>query len=187
MLPDINEIGRRRKALNLTQKKLAMLAGVSQSLIAKIESGKVSPGYSTVKKILEVFEEIGRENRVVARDILSKRVVSARKTDTVSRAIDTMRKFGYSQLPVIDRGQIIGTISEKTIVDIVSNGRSLPDIMNKKVDSVMTEALPRISEDESVDVISALLRNNPAVLVTKKGRTIGIITKADLFKIANQR
>lgn len=172
--------------LGLTQKKLAMLAGISQSVVAKIESGKVRPSYATVQKIFNIFEEMGRETRVTAKDILNKRVVSVRKDDTVERAINTMRNFGYSQLPVLDRSQVIGTVSEKTILDIVSNGKSLSDILNKKVESVMTEALPRISENESIDVISALLRNNSAVLVTKKGKTTGIITKADLFKIANQ-
>jgi len=70
-------------------------------------------------------------------------------------------------------------------LDIVSNGKSLSNILNKKVESVMTEALPRISENESIDVISALLQNNSAVLVTKKGKVTGIIAKADLFKLKN--
>ena len=186
MLPDVKEIKRRRKALGITQKKLAMLAGVSQSVIAKIESEKVSPSYEIVKKLFDVFEEMNRKKRVTAKQILSKRVVYVHKNDKVGRAIDTMRKLGYSQLPVLDRNQVIGTISEKTILDIVSNGKSLPNILNKRVESVMTEALPRISENESIDVISSLLQSNSAVLVTKKDKTIGIITKADLFKIANK-
>jgi len=187
MLPDVKEIKRRRKALGLTQKKLAMLAGVSQSVVAKIESEKVSPSYTIVKKLFDVFEEMSRESRVTAKQIMSKRVMSARKSEKVGRAVETMRKLGYSQLPVLHGNQVIGTISEKIILDIVSNGKSLSDILNKKVESVMTEALPRISEDESIDVISALLQNNQAVLVTKKGKVVGIITKADLFKIANKR
>lgn len=186
MLPDVKEIQRRRKQLEMTQKELAMSAGVSQSVIAKIESGKISPSYTIVKRIFDVFEEASRENRVIAKQIMSKRVISVHKDDTVSKAVDKMRKFGYSQLPVLHRSQIIGTISEKVILNIVSNGKSLPSILNQKVESVMTEALPRIGEDESIDVISALLQNNSAVLVTKKGGLIGIITKADLFKIAKK-
>jgi predicted transcriptional regulator len=185
VLPDVRDIEKRRKALGLTQKKLSMLAGVSQSFVAKIESEKVSPGYEIVKKIFGVFDELSKEGRVAANQIMSKHVVAARKSDKVGLSIETMRKFGYSQLPVLDRNQVIGTISEKTILDIVSNGKSLSSILNKKVESVMTEALPRISENESVDVISALLQSNPAVLVTKKGKVTGIIAKADLFKLKN--
>lgn len=187
MLPDVKEIERVRKSLGLTQKKSAMLAGVSQSLIAKVESGKVSPSYSIVKRIFDVFEKMKRENNVTAKQIMSRRVVAVRKNDSVGQAIDTMRKLGYSQLPVLDKNQVIGTISEKTILDIVSNGKSLPNILNKKIESVMIEALPMISENESIDVVSALLHTNPAVIVIKKGKAAGIITKADLFKIANNR
>ena len=186
MLPDVKEIKRRRKALGLTQKKLAMLAGVSQSVVAKIESGNVAPSYSIVKRLFDVFEEMSKQGIVTARQIMSRRVVSVRKGSKVGRAIETMRKLGYSQLPVLDRSHVVGTISEKIVLDIVSDGKSLPGILNKKVGSVMTEALPRISESESIDVISALLQHNPAVLVTKKGKVTGIITKADLFKIVKR-
>lgn len=185
MLPDVKEIEKRRKASGLTQKELALRAGVSQSMIAKIESGRISPSYGIVKKIFDVFEEIGKESRVTAKQIMSRRVAYVRKDETVRRAVDTMRRLGYSQLPVLHRNQVIGTISEKTILNIVSNGKNLPSILNKSIEFVMTEALPTIGEDESIDVISALLQSNSAVLVTKKGKTIGIITKADLFKIAN--
>jgi len=186
MLPDVVEIRRRRKTLGLTQKELAMLAGVSQSVIAKIESGNIKPSYSIIRKIFIVFEDADSEKRIQAKDIMNKKVVSVRKGDSVEKAIDTMRKFGYSQLPVVSGAQTVGTISEKIVLDVMSNGRSLGDVLGEKVGSVMEEALPRISESESIDVISALLRNNSAVLVTNKGKIVGIITKADLFKIANQ-
>jgi len=41
MLPPIEEIAKKRRILGLTQKQLAKLAGVSQSLIAKLESQKI--------------------------------------------------------------------------------------------------------------------------------------------------
>jgi predicted transcriptional regulator len=40
MLPRLDEISKRRRVLGLSQKHLAHLAGVSQSMIAKIEAGK---------------------------------------------------------------------------------------------------------------------------------------------------
>ena len=40
MLPSLDEIAKKRKMLGLTQKELARMAGVSQSSIAKIESGE---------------------------------------------------------------------------------------------------------------------------------------------------
>ncbi len=187
MLPKISEIGRKRKALNLTQKDLALRSNVSQSLIAKIESGNVNPSYDIVKRIFQVFSSIEKDMNIRASDILSKPVVSINRGEKVEKAIDLMKKHNYSQLPVVDKGYVVGTISEKTILEIISTGKALSDILNKKSESVMTSCLPRITEDENIDVISTLLRNNPAVLVTRKGKTVGIISKADLFKIADKR
>ena len=70
MLPDVKEIKRRRKALGLTQKKLAMLAGVSQSVVAKIESGNVAPSYSIVKRLFDVFEEMSKQGAIKSRLVI---------------------------------------------------------------------------------------------------------------------
>ena len=48
---DLSEIRKLRLGMHLTQKALAESAGITQAHIAKIESGKVDPRYSTVRKI----------------------------------------------------------------------------------------------------------------------------------------
>src|SRR5674476_689619 len=63
-LPDLDKIRQMRKRLNLSQRELANLAGVSQSLIAKIERGSIDPSYSNVRKILGAFEEVLRRRKV---------------------------------------------------------------------------------------------------------------------------
>ena len=55
MFFEIEEIRRRRKKLGITQKKLAELVGVSQPLIARIESGDVDPKFSLIKRIFDVL------------------------------------------------------------------------------------------------------------------------------------
>ena len=50
MLADLSEIRILRKQHNLTQSQLARLAGVSQSLIAKLEAGLIDPGYANFRK-----------------------------------------------------------------------------------------------------------------------------------------
>lgn len=187
MMPDMVEIKKRRKRAGLTQKEIAAMAGVSQSLIAKIESGKVRPTYENVKKIVEALDSLEKEEKLVAKDIMSSKVTSIKKSDKVDRAVDTMRRLGYSQLPVLERGYSIGTISEKTIVDLLSNGKDLSEILSKTIVDVMDDSLPTVNENESMETISALLKTNHAVLVTKGGKAIGIIAKADLFKIVKKK
>ena len=53
--PSPQELRSLRKKANLTQKELAMKAGISQALIARIEAGDVDPRVSTLRKILIVL------------------------------------------------------------------------------------------------------------------------------------
>src|SRR3989338_4468360 len=52
---ELHEIKKIRKSLALTQTDLAKMANVSQSLIAKIESGKIDPTFTKTKKIFETL------------------------------------------------------------------------------------------------------------------------------------
>jgi predicted transcriptional regulator len=186
MMPDIKDIEKRRKQASLTQKELAVMSGVSQSIIAKIETGKVNPSYDVVRRIFEVFDNMTSGKETKAADLYSRNVLIVRKDDTVKSAVETMRKHGYSQMPVVDRKQVIGVLSEKTILDAFSDGSDIGKILKMKVEDVMEEAPPIIGECEPMATVSSLLQTNSAVLVVKKDRLVGIITKADLFKIAKK-
>lgn len=183
MLPSLNDFVKKRKMLGLTQKQLAQLAGVSQSLIAKIESGKIDPSYGKVKAIFDALEQLETSITFHAKEILHGKVVGVQRDDTVSEAVRLMMEHGYSQLPVFDGEHLVGSMSEKTILNQVSSGRDLSHISKIRVEEIMEEALPQLDENAPLQLVSSLLRVYPAVLVSKKGKVIGIITKADLFKI----
>ena len=55
---ELEEIKKIRKKLELTQTELADRAGVSQSLIAKIEAGRIDPTYSKTKKIFAALSDL---------------------------------------------------------------------------------------------------------------------------------
>lgn len=183
MLPSLGEIAKKRKMLNLTQKRLAKLAGVSQSFIAKIESRKIDPSYTRVKAIFDALEQLETSINYSAKQILHKEVVGIQKEDTVSKAVRLMMEHGYSQLPVFDGEHVVGCISEKTILNQVAAGRDLSQISKISVEEIMEESLPQLDENAPLPLVSSLLQVYSAVLVTKKGKVIGIITKADLFKV----
>jgi len=144
MLPPLEEIARKRKLLGLTQKQLASLAGVSQSLIAKIESGKIDPSYGKVKAIFDALERLETKMNFHAKEILHKHVVGVQKNDKVSEAIRLMMEHGYSQLPVFDEKRLVGSVSERTILNLVSTGKDLSEISKLRVEEIMDEALPQI-------------------------------------------
>jgi len=183
MLPYLDEIAKRRKMLGLTQGQLAKIAGVSQSFIAKIESGKIDPSYSKVKAIFDVLERLESRENYTAKAIFHEGVIGVQKGEKVSRAVDLMMQHGFSQLPVFDGEKCVGCISEKTILSQVTVAKDLSKLSHKNVEEIMEEAPPQIDENAPIPLISNLLHFYPAVLVTRKGKIVGIITKADLFKV----
>ncbi|MFH1240699.1 MAG: CBS domain-containing protein [Candidatus Diapherotrites archaeon] len=182
MLPEIDEIKRRRKQMNLTQSELANITKVSQSLIAKVESGKIIPTYDKAKRIFDSLEKLGMESALKVSDIMINRIESVKGNDSIKKAISLMERKGISQIPVIEHGHCIGTVSEKTILSKVNEigSKNLSDI---KVSEVMDESLPVIQASTPVEIVSDLLNYNAALLVSKKGKLTGIVTKADLLKV----
>ena len=183
MLPSIEEVAKKRRIMGLTQQKLARIAGVSQSLIAKLESQKIDPSYTKVKAIFDALERLQTETEVRAEEVLHNEVIGIQKSDLVSKAVQTMADYGYSQLPVFDGEHAVGSISEKTIIGKVSAGKDLSQISKRSVGDVMEEAFPQVGEDAPLPLIASLLQVYPAVLISKKGKVVGIVTKADLLKM----
>jgi predicted transcriptional regulator len=94
-----------------------------------------------------------------------------------------MRETGFSQLPVFNEGQVVGSITEKTILQkLVPSPK--PDIASKReIETIMDDSFPTVNEFTPVSMVSTLLQYEPAVLVLRRGHVLGIITKADLLKV----
>ena len=54
-IPTPGELRGRREALGMKQTELARRAGISQSMVARIEAGNVDPRVSTLSKIITVL------------------------------------------------------------------------------------------------------------------------------------
>ena len=85
MLYDLKGIKQMRRNLDLTQTELAKLADVSQSLIAKIERGKIEPSYAIARKIFAVLEEqiSHKQKNIIGKNICSKELVSIKSNDSI--------------------------------------------------------------------------------------------------------
>jgi predicted transcriptional regulator len=175
-LPTPQDLRERRNELDLTQSELAERAGVSQPLIARIEGGDVDPRLSTLRSIVEALEEV--EGSVVrASNLMHTDVVSVAPDDSVHDAVELMEAEAYSQLPVIDGGVPVGSISQH---DVIHAGDEDEDIGEYPVSAVMSESFPSVSPDATVDEVRNLLDHYKAVMVTDAGEAVGIITEADV-------
>ncbi len=183
MLPSLEDIPRRRKELALTQAKLASLAGVSQSIIAKIESGSVDPSYSVVKKIFGALDGVTATPSRRVSEMMSRPVQSVSRTHFVREAIDLMRRKGYSQLPVFEGGRCVGSISEKTILDRAARGEPLDSLLERRIREIMDPPFPVVNDDTPLDYVLGLLQGNYGVLVTNGEVISGILTKSNILKV----
>jgi predicted transcriptional regulator len=183
MLPAIEIIPDRRRKLGLTQNRLAELAGVSQSYIAKLEAGKIEPSYLKVKAIFESLDNLERRKEVQASEIMTEDPIVVQQTATVQETVEIMRSNGFSQLPVFNGDKPVGGVSERTLLDqMLYNEAGIP-ASRRLVKNIMEDNWPMVAEDAPLSLLSNLLKYYPAVLVQRQGQVVGIITKADLLGV----
>ncbi|MFH0971053.1 MAG: CBS domain-containing protein [Candidatus Micrarchaeota archaeon] len=181
MLQELAHILRMRRSLGVTQKQLSKASGVSQSAIAKIESGKLDPSYSNAVKLFDALECMQKKGEKVAKDIMNQNVIVAKKDQRVIDAVKLLKEKGISQLPVSDaHGRLVGSISEKSVINKVDEGSF--NIGRAKVFEIMDDPFPTVSEKTPVSVIAHILRDSLAIVVLKSNRIAGIITKSDMLK-----
>ncbi|HET7759132.1 MAG TPA: cystathionine beta-synthase [Gaiellaceae bacterium] len=104
----------------------------------------------------------------------------------VGQAIDLMREYSISQLPVMrhDSGgslaDVVGSLQERGLLDLVFRN---PDALSEEVAAAMQPPLAAVEADESLDeVFSALSGGAPAVVVATRGQPTGMLTRSDLLE-----
>ena len=167
--------------LGLTQTELAIMAKVSQSMIARIESDSVDPRMSTLRRIVDVLSESGKPP-VRARDVMHMPVYAVGPGDHVSRAVEIMEKNDISQVPVVEGGVPVGCISESAIVSALEEG-GMHGSGSRSVREFMEPGFPTVPLEADIGDVVHLLRENHAVLVVDGGRVAGVITKHDLIPL----
>jgi len=185
MLPDIDEIPRMRKMLGLTQTALGKLAGVSQSTVVKVEKRQMNPSYDIVRRIMNALEtEVRRqEKKALVDQVQSRKVEFIDAKISLEDAASEMRRKKFSQLPVFHLGRSVGSISDKTITDLILAGKEPRELARIRVEDVMDPPFPQIDAKAPVELAAGLLRHYNAVIVVSRGDITGIVTKSDLMKL----
>ncbi len=173
----LSEIKQIRKNLGLTQKQLAEKSNVSQSFIAKIESGGIDPTYTNAQRIFAALSHLTKNEEKKAADIMNRHIVSLKPEHKAGEAVFVMKRYNISQVPVISKNRVLGIVSEATILNYID--RNINFLFLK---DIMEDAPPIIPKEASMSVISDMLKHFPILLVQDSGKLKGVITKADLFK-----
>ncbi|OIQ76803.1 putative cystathionine beta-synthase [mine drainage metagenome] len=110
--------------------------------------------------------------------------VHVHPNETIREAIDILREFDVSQIPVVKAeppvmiGEIVGAVEESALLDAVFTGKaSLSDPVSKH----MGAALPMIGSKEPVSAAVSAFESASALTVVDNGKPIGVITRQDLL------
>ncbi|MFX1275830.1 MAG: CBS domain-containing protein [Promethearchaeota archaeon] len=169
-----------RRAAGLTQTELAKIAGVSQSLIARIEKGGIDPRASTLEKIIRAIY-FAKEPEQKISEFATKNVIKINSKEKLSKAASLMSEMAISQLIIIDdKNTIIGSIREKSLTqNLLEKGTS---ILDEEIENYLDDPFPEISISTHLEEIKSLLLDNDALILIDKGKLSGIVTKADIIK-----
>jgi predicted transcriptional regulator len=183
LLPRIDSIKQMRLKIGITQKKLAMMTGVSTSMINQIESGRSQPSYKTAKHIFENLAKLeGESSSHTVGDFCNKNIVKLKPTNTLHDAIKKMHELSISQIPIFDDSKIVGIISEDGIVKHLSD-LGEKELKKAKLSDTMEPVPPIVDWETPANVLVSLIRYSKCILVSKKLKIIGIITASDTLKM----
>ncbi len=176
----LTELRRRRIALGISLGELARAVGRSDATLSRIERGQIRPSYDLVQRIVTYLE--GREGlatpRLTVRELMTRNLVSVESSAPLAVAAQRMEGGGFSQLPVVDDGRLVGSLSEGALL------RALAEASGRKrrVRDVLETAYPIVDPGFPADLLTELLARYPAVVVAEQGALVGIATKADLIR-----
>ena len=104
--------------------------------------------------------------------------------ETVREAIDIMREYGVSQMPVVKAeppvtaGEVVGSVAEKDLLDLLFSGQAhLADPLERH----LSAPLPIVGAGEPVAAATAALEKSDALLVHEDGKPAGVLTRQDLL------
>ena len=94
-----------------------------------------------------------------------------------------MRTSGFSQLPVLDGDLPVGSISERRIFEMLRQGYTMEQLRKTVISKVMDASFPVVADITPITSVTSLMSDSNAVLVTRKGKIVGMITNADMLKL----
>lgn len=123
-------------------------------------------------------EEITKAIDVI-KEHVDKPLITVRTEELVSHAIDRMRKYKISQIPVIDINGFVGSVDETDLFQSFVNDKNVAD---KPIKDVMGKPYPIVNANAPIEEVSKLFsKENQAVLVALENGKHHIITKYDII------
>jgi CBS domain-containing protein len=114
--------------------------------------------------------------------VMTRGVISVKKSDTVAEAAKLMKRARIGGVPVVERGDVIGIVTEGDIMrDIVATGKK----HDVKVGRIMKHPVRTVPPDIDVEDAAKIMRDLEIerLPVVSGKRLMGMITMMDLVRI----
>lgn len=115
----------------------------------------------------------------VIKDHIDKELIVVRTEELVSHAIERMRKYKISQIPVVDINGFVGSVDE---TDLFRSYVADKNVAEKPIKEVMGKPFPIVKLGTPIEEVSKLFtKENDAVLIDLGNGNHHIITKYDII------
>ncbi len=127
-------------------------------------------GFFDVKSFRDVVNARGKQ-----------RLITIEPTQSVSEAVDLMKKYDIEHIPVVSaNGEQMGAISEGGLFQLVFAN---PEVKTEKIERVMEAPFPSVTFDTPVEKLGTLInKENGAVLAKDESGNYHIVTKYDILQ-----
>ena len=123
-------------------------------------------------------EKFGDLRDFVGRPHGERATITVGPTDVLTTAHNRLRNAGFSQLPVMENGELLGIVTEDTIIRFVFGK---PELMNSPVADAMETAFIRLDKSASLNNLVAMLRVQPYAAISDGDQFLGLITRSDVL------
>ena len=123
-------------------------------------------------------EQTGDLRDLVGRPHGERATITVGPRDILTTAHNRLRNAGFSQLPVMENGELIGVVTEETIIHFVYGH---PELMTANVEEAMETAFIKLDKRESLNNLVAMLRVQPYAAIMDGEDFFGLITRSDVL------
>ncbi|MDH4047600.1 MAG: pyridoxal-phosphate dependent enzyme [Gammaproteobacteria bacterium] len=123
-------------------------------------------------------ETFGDLRDLIGRPHGQRATITVGPTDVVTTAHNRLRNAGFSQLPVMEEGKLVGILTEDDIIRFVFGK---PDLLNAPVRDAMQTAFIKLDRKTSINNLVAMLHVQPYAAVMDDDQFMGLITRSDVL------
>ena len=111
-------------------------------------------------------------------------LVHTHPQETVAQAVQILKEYGVSQMPVVRAeppivaAEVAGSVSDRALLDALFSGKAR---LGDSVESHMSPPFPTVGATEPVEQAVSALEGADALLVQEDGKPVGVVTRQDLL------